>query len=163
MLSRAGRFSTNQLPVAFYLAGAGIAYVLGYGIQDLFSVLRIVRTAPIFHPWCVLQGAYRWFVHRPWVNVEPFDPVEATIRISARPEREAAHLERVVSLMQVGTTGGPSGLISGGLLMWRAVKTGATYDWALGWGAIIFGVVLIGLGWVKAAQQTQYMRILLDR
>ncbi|SRR6266851_7063836 len=149
-------------PTISYALAAGIAYVLGYALQDFFSMLRIVTTAPLRQPWCVMRCVYFLFERRHWEPLREdqdmnflYRQLDEWDRASARGEAPA--YERLVMLMQIGTSGGPCAFVCAGLLGWKAHRSCLTFDIAFSIGAGIFGAALLILGRLKAAQMTQYI------
>jgi len=127
----------KEIPTAVYLFLAGIAYVIGYCIQELFSLAHIVTTASYFEPWLILRRLYYSFLHRPWTDIFPdipdgeqrrehifrrLDEAELKIQEKACPDNKAER-ERLISLMLVGTSIGPCSLVSGFLLLYKAYLT----------------------------------------
>jgi len=88
------RLPRKETPVAFYLLGAGVAYVIGCALQDLFSIARIVTTGPVPRPGKFLQFIYRSFTGEEWTDLERFDPSEArqAIRDIVRSDEAAVGL-----------------------------------------------------------------------
>ena len=158
LLPRGWKFDAN-IPVPFYLIGAGFAYVLGYVVQDFFSIFRITTTAHRFTPWCILQWIYQRFEHRPWRAIPELDPATALFTIDTRAgEHVVARHDRIVALMQIGTTVGPCWVVAGVPLIIRAY----TFQWeakvtALAAAVVLSGGILIILGWLKAAQRVRFL------
>src|SRR2546425_8762342 len=164
------RFSFHELkdiPTPIYILAAGFAYVLGYMLQDLFSVLQVVTTTYRFEPWPILKCIYERFEHQPWPweSVPQFDPAAAFRKISnAGSEHERKEVERIISLMVVGTTMGPCCLISVVPLLIRLCRdrTSWFFDASLVATLLVASVTLIGLGWLKAAQLMRHVYELYD-
>lgn len=155
---------TGEKSVFFYLFIAGISYVIGYCIQELFSLMHIVTTASYFDPWRILKKLYHCLTHRGWKDIKLTDDEldKANIVIQERAYQDIkADRERIISLMMVGTTIGPCGLISGILLLIKAVDTISNFpflttvsnlDLKLAIAVILISILLIILGWIKGLQ-----------
>ncbi len=147
----------KEPPVPVYLLGAGFAYVVGYMIQDSFSILRLVTTADYFKPNPFLEKVVGRFEFRKWETIEKFDRDAVRFEIDAHASADAkARDQRTVSLMQIGTTIGPCWLVSFAFLFLRAVRTGTAFDWVLAIAVAISSALLILLGWLKAAQRMSH-------
>jgi hypothetical protein len=66
-------------------------------------------------------------------------------------------LERIVTLRQVGTAGGPCTLVAGLLLVWRWCTNSQPFDLVLAVTALLLGVVLVVFSWVRGVQQAQFL------
>lgn len=150
----------KRWPTVLYLLTGGIAYVVGYVVQDICSVLRLVTTAPVPDPGRVTRLVYRLFMRTPW------QPIDRDMRHLYQQQREwerasaeghAPEYERTVMLMLIGTAGGPCGLISAVLLLIRRAQFTPSFDFAVAIGAAILGIALLILGRLKAAQMTQIL------
>lgn len=156
-----GRLSAVDLPVPYYLLGAGFSYVLGYAIQELFGLTPILTMADYFQPGGFVRFLYQQFTGDPWQDIPKFDPYEVDVTIRTRESAGLAFLERLVSLRQVGSTMGSCALVSAVPLFLRAFsKEGAPFDLFLAVAAAVLGIGLVCLSWVKAAQQMHYMNAL---
>ncbi len=150
-----------DMPRPLYLVAAGFAYVLGYVVQDLFGLLRLVTTAHVFNPPGWVRRIYRLHTGREWVEIAPFDGEGALLAIERAaakgevPEATSNRLERLVALRQVGTTLGPCCLLSCGFLLFRAFKFQDPFDIGLGVAVLVLGAALVVLGWLKGAQQME--------
>jgi hypothetical protein len=69
----------------------------------------------------------------------------------AGAEGKAPTYERIIMLMQIGTSGGPCALICAVFLFCAVYLLGRKADIALGIGAMTLGAALVILGWLKAA------------
>lgn len=150
------RLPVDSTPVSFILLGTGIAYIVGYALQDGFSLLPFVRTAPLHRLNWYVRWFYRRFTREQWqdIGVEVnFERVTETIV----EERQRAELERIITLKQMGTTGGPCGLVASLFIGLKWLESCARFDLVLLFAALIFGFLLIHLGWIKLAQQAQYL------
>ena len=178
---------------AGYLYLAGIGYVIGYCIQDTASWIGIVTTAGYFKPGPIRIWFYERFTREKWENVFPdindqkkedrekkiFQRLKET-EFKIKKKHRAEH-ERIISLMLIGTTIGPCGLISAFLLLCKIVRwilckyfivflkslpkldslisavftEELLFDIGLAVGIIAVSVCLIILGWVKGMELTK--------
>jgi len=153
--------STNT-QTAVYFFVAGLSYPIGYCIQEIASITRIVTTASYFDPWPILTRVYRRFTHEPWKD--PYKKLgerenivnkvkEDELRIQRyASERQMAEIERTISFMQLGTTLGPCGIVSSALILIRAICRNCCFDMWLFRTTLIISVFLITMGWLKALQ-----------
>lgn len=153
----------DKWPTLGYALAAGIAYVIGYAIQDVFSVVRLVTTAP-GNPGCLMRCVYRCFTRECWRPVDVSKEgmkrlyVQQTKWERASAEGRVPDYERVVMLMQIGTSGGPCAGICAVLLLSRWwFQSSGKFDLALGVGAAGLAVILFLLGRLKRAQMTRFL------
>jgi hypothetical protein len=154
----AGRIPSSNDHIALYLLLAGVAYVVGYAIQDGLSLTALLTTASVQTPSPFVRWLYRRFTRTEWVDIANIDLAQAQQRIPDGEPR--VQHERIITLKQVGTAAGPSFALSGllfllkFLLKWRTDTE--AFDLAVGLAGGVFGIVLVCLGWVKGAQQAQF-------
>ena len=60
-LYRFDKLPDERTPIAFYLLGVGIAYVIGSTVQDLFSIACLVTTGPVVKPGKFIRFIYHRF------------------------------------------------------------------------------------------------------
>ena len=72
--------SSDELPLAYSLFGAGLAYVVGYAIQDLCCLVGLVTMADYFEPNCFVKRLYRRFTREDWCPIERFDTHGLTLQ-----------------------------------------------------------------------------------
>lgn len=144
--------------VALYFLLAGLSYFVGYAVQDSFGILRVVTTRP--------PRALRW--HMPllywlytgdrWCDVNrtvDFATVEQRI---SQNEWQRVQFERMITLQQVGSVGGPSALVASCILAFRGwAGVGDPFARTLTVAGFTLGVILAHLAWLKAAQQARYL------
>lgn len=123
--------------IIFYVIGIGLAYAVGYCLQEIFSLLHIVKTADYFRPLFPLRWLYRCLIGERWQDVFPDIPKgrrrrwdvtkrlrEANIIINEKASQDdKTHREWIASFMTVCTTLGPCALVSGVLLLWKGLPT----------------------------------------
>lgn len=157
------RLPGSDLPTVWYVLGAGIAYVIGYAIQDGLSLTPITTTQSVIHPNRVVKKLYEWFAGPPWKDIPDHDHELATILVTEQAgERTIAELRRIISIKQIGTTMGSCWLVGGLALTARCVLKTSGYGIFLAVATIVFAALLLALGWVKGAQQAQRVYRLYD-
>ena len=92
---------------------AGIGYVIGYAAQDLASIFGLVTTAPVREPGCFMREVYKRFNGMSWEDIT--QEMKSLYETQGKYERasakgDAPDYERIVMLMQIGTSGGPCAL-----------------------------------------------------
>jgi len=170
---------TNPASKVTYLYIAGLAYVIGYCMQEAFSFLHIVTTANYLQPWFLLRWLYRCLVREKWVDIFPditkgpqrrqeacsrLREADVTINEKASTDNSAFR-ERITALMMIGTTMGPCFLVSGTLLLIKAVEIDFSFcycpisftvktcfDLRLSIVLLLTSLLLIILSWIKAMQ-----------
>lgn len=153
-----GRLPNESTPVAFYFLGAGIAYVIGCAIQDLFSIVRLVTTGPVEKPGRFIRCVYRRFTGEEWLDLKDFDlgRVRQALRsLLKNDEARAARYERAISGMILATTMAPCTLLSGVLVLLRAICSPSAFDFAVAAASLVLCVGLFVLAWLKAVQITR--------
>jgi len=157
------RIPSGEPSVAAYILTAGFAYAVGYAVQDIFTIFRIVRTKAGMAPSPFGKFLYRLFERR---NVEfekfsnqEYEKAKEWLYRDNKVQRFRADYERIESLKQVGTTLGLCIAISGVILFLKYLldDTCDSFDIATAAAAILLGTVLWSLGWLKVTQQAQYL------
>jgi hypothetical protein len=123
--------------IIFYVIGFGLAYAVGYCLQEIFSLLHIVKTADYFRPRFPLRWLYRCLIGEKWEDVFPDIPKsrnrrwEVTKRLrranimineKASPD-DKIHREWMSTFIMVCTTLGPCAMVTGLLLLWKGIPT----------------------------------------
>jgi hypothetical protein len=123
--------------IIFYIIGIGLAYAVGYCLQEIFSLLHIVKTADYFRPWFPLRWLYRCLMGERWEDIFPDIPKgrrrrwdvtkrlrRANITINEKASQDdKTHREWIASFIMVCTTLGPCALVTGLLLLWEGLPT----------------------------------------
>ncbi len=152
----------SKLSIVLYFVGAGFAYAVGYSVQEVFTLLGLVRTKAGVSPNWFCRVLYRLFERRPVefpvVDRIEYDKAKLWLFKDA-PKRFQDDHERTESLKQVGTTLGPCLIVSAIILFGkRWLHTDQDpFAKALVYGALLLGVILCSLGWLKVTQQAQYL------
>jgi len=157
-LYRFDRLPDERTPIAFYLLGAGLAYVLGCAAQDLFSIARFVTTGPVVKPGRFIRCIYRRFTGEQWREIEEFEPSEVKRAIRSvlkKDEARAARYERAIGGMILATTMAPCTLISSALIFWSVWVSRSEFDLTVAGASLALSVGLFVLAWLKASQVTQ--------
>jgi len=156
-LYRFDRIPDSSTPIAFYMLGAGLGYVVGYALQDLFSILRLVTTAQVTKPNRLLRWAYARFAGEPWEELPPLksNEIGPGLRRFLNDDFTRARYERSITHMMVGTTIGPCILLSSFLIFWRWLVGRSQFDLVLSIVSLVLSVVLFLLSWIKAMQVTR--------
>lgn len=146
---------------AFYLYFAGISYVIGWLIQEVFSIVHAVTTSMSYRPkWCIIKQLYRCYMRDGCPEVKQFDQVEYSILINQKgSEKNNAELERIVGFMQIGTTIGPCALVVGIILLAHKLSptcTNPPLPELFSIGIIIMGIILMLLARIKVLQLVEF-------
>ncbi|HCO95357.1 MAG TPA: hypothetical protein DIU00_15645 [Phycisphaerales bacterium] len=158
----------KEIHTAIYILIAGLAYIIGYCIQDTASWIHIVTTASFFKPWRSLIWFYERFLHRKWKPIfsdiegedrrnkilERLDQAELIIQEKVSLDNKTER-ERIISLMHMGTTMGPCSFVSGILLLIKAFVDGNCtfrFNITLAVSVLIISGLMIVLAWIKALE-----------
>ncbi|MDD5326321.1 MAG: hypothetical protein PHY02_00730 [Phycisphaerae bacterium] len=123
--------------IIFYIIAIGLAYAVGYCLQQIFSLLHIVKTADYFKPRFPLRWLYRCLAGERWEDVFPDIPKgkrrrwdvtkrlrRANIIINEKASQDdKIHREWLATFVMICTTLGPCTLVSGILLLWKGLPT----------------------------------------
>lgn len=144
-------------PVAF-------AYVIGYAIQEVFTLLGLVRTKAEPVPNAYAKWLFRRFERKPDWEPTPrseYKQAKRWLYQKATPDRLRSDHERLEVLKQVGTTLGPCLLVATLLvslpLIGKLVPLRVPFEVAIVLAGLIFGFVLVSVGWLKVTQQPEYL------
>lgn len=136
---------------------AGVAYFVAYAIQDALCIFWVLPTAPVRNPGSFVRWMYARFYHgqRQWTAItREIELDEAAHRI---PEERRPELERLITLQQLGTAGGPCIFLSGVGFLVEGCRVSCSLDIAVGFAGCAVGLVLVCLAWLKAAQRAQFL------
>lgn len=139
--------------VLFAILGA-VAYFVAYALQELLSLVHAVTTTYVSKPGWFVRWLYYRYHRKKWIEIR-IDVEEAHERM--QDPRQLVWLERIAAFRQVGTAGGPCMVTSGLLFCARAYFRTSLFDLGVGLAGAVLGIVLISLGWLKAAQEAQYI------
>jgi hypothetical protein len=157
-------------PLISQLFAAGIAYVLGYAMQDLFSIWGIVTTAPSSKPPKFLWRAYKRFTGRAWLPRRlcgiDLPGKEGRLVREEFGKNDVARIEyeRRVSLMQIGTTMAPCALMVSIILagkvtcsLARGSEEHLPFDLFIGLGSLFLTFAFYVLAWLKNMELAVYV------
>jgi hypothetical protein len=157
-LYRFDRLPDKDTPLAFYLLGAGIAYVVGNALQDIVSIFRLVTTAPVLklgRPW---RWIYRQFTNEDWKDINTFDRVQTQRAVRSLRKKDqgyAAGYERLISGVILAATMAPCTFVSS-LLVWsRWWAWRNRFDLWLGGFSLILSLGVFVLARMRAAQMAR--------
>jgi hypothetical protein len=151
------RLPTGEIPVAFTLLGIGLSYVIGYAIQDLFSISRIVTTAQVPNPNRFLKWAYKRFENRPWKDLPEcsFDDAGHAIQSFLNNDLSRSLYERTISFLILGATNGPCMFVASLFVFVRWCLNPNFFDFVLIVLSLLLGCGLVILCWLKAMEMTR--------
>ena len=157
-LYRFDRLPDGDTPVAFYLLGAGIAYVVCNVLQDVFSIFRLVTTAPVFKLGKSWRWIYRRFTNEAWKEIDNFNPGQTRRAIRSLRRKDpgyAADYERVISGLILAATMAPCTLMSALLVLWKCLVCPNQFDVCLFAALLALSVGLFVLARLRAARMAR--------
>ena len=145
----------DKLPSIAYFLLFGIAYVVGFVVQELFSFLPGFSTTLSIEKWkcsykCCLAWLYLRYTREEWKEYEGYKIVDAYKRIWQCDEPTRMLIERTATLKHLGTCIGPCFLVSGLLAL-------AGKLWLIAIMLILTGGFLWLVGRLKTMQQIAYL------
>lgn len=146
-----------DVPVVAALFIAGLGYAVGYAVQDLFCLFRVVTVANYFVPGTLSKVLFRLYHQVPWEPVAKFNVDEVRTKVDLGPAPLHFRLERLITLKLVGATMGPSFFVTAVLLAIKWVRHHDAPDLALAICLMALAGVLIALAKIKACEQLKYM------
>jgi hypothetical protein len=145
---------SNDSWVLFALL-AGVAYFVAYAIQDALCIFRVLPSTPVRNPCAFVRCMYERLYRKQWVTMKKeIELDEARHKV---PPNRLPELERLITLQQVGTAGGPCMFISGFGFLFEWWRSQSSFDIAVGVAGCVIGLVLGCLAWLKAAQRAQFL------
>jgi hypothetical protein len=157
-------FRLFNRPDLFYLSTAGIflfagvAYAVGYALQDGLSITRLLTTSIVEQPPKFVGWLYGRFERIPWVELQEGQATKAreVIMSSDTSGHFLSELQRIETLLVISTALGSSAFVSGILLAIKAVMSKNPFDISIAISVLIIAFILICLGWLKSAQWAQH-------
>jgi hypothetical protein len=155
----------RKMPVAYVILFTALAYVVGYGVQDIGGVFRISSTAVPYTPKCCGRCLYRAFTRFCWKPVdyvEGMTPVEFEIDMGRQdiPDRTLQALDRILSLKVISMCIGMCLSLSAIIIAIHPLLSGrqsyVPREVVVMSSFLIFGIALICLGRLKAMQEMQF-------
>lgn len=141
-------------PGAFVLIfTAGIAYVIGFAIQELISLTPFLKTAH-FKPKKFTKWIYKVFnsmtleVNDKIDNISPFIHTYQNLN-----ERQIEQIERIINLKTVGAAMGSNWLVASVFLAIHAVRQPSILTIFMAVSVAFLGIFLLIIARVKGAQQ----------
>lgn len=159
LLYVSGQPLTKEYPTGIWLLAAGVAYGVGYAVQEILSLFPCLTTAPVLKPNRLVRWLYRRFTLTNWscIDRSAWPKKMQTFEENA-PSRTFAQFQRIIGLKHIGSTLGANWLVSGCVLgIYAASNQGSKLDFVLVFGTLFLATGLIAMAWVKGAQQTQYV------
>ncbi len=164
--------------VAFYIVGSdvsgpdylllvGIAYVLGYFVQEALSIVSPTRVTTSTHmerPGRCLKWAYERCTHAKleWSQLRDYDEDDATIYINRKQsERNQADYERMTAHLVMCMAIGSCWMLAGCILIVRALFVSSSNVFLFGGVMLGLGCCLVFLGRVKAIRIKKFQHDLI--
>ena len=133
----------------------GIAYVIGYLIQELVSLTPILTTSH-FEPNKFISWLYQKFTNHELVLSEKMTNNTAFVELYSQMEdRQIQQIERTITLKHIGSTIGSNWLISSIFIVLKAMETKENLHTFVAIAISSASVFLLILAWIKGAQQMQ--------
>jgi hypothetical protein len=152
--------SKLESPVALFVAG--IAYVIGYIIQEVVSLTPILTTSH-FTPNKFITFIYKKFTNHSLDIKEAVTNNTAFVELYPNlSERQVQQIERTITLKHVGATMGSNWLVSSIFLILLAVDLGTKPMVFIAVTALFCSLFLLLMAWVKGAQQMQMFSEVLE-
>lgn len=158
------RLPEEQPPIPYLVILAGVAYAIGYAVQDSMSFLPIVTSRHIDDPGKLSRCYYWCFTRREWMPVServdfPKDYYRAVDNMS---EREIEEFRRLITLKHIGTSIGSNLLVAFVFLFARYFSAYEEFDAWIAFFSLVLSIFLIVQSWVKGLQQTQFVTMVLE-
>lgn len=157
-LYRFDRLPNRETPLAFYLLGAGMSYVVGSTIQDMFSIFRLVTTAHVDKMRQPFKWFYKLLTKEVWNDIEDFDPskVRQAIRFLKNNDQAfASSYERNISLLILRATMAPCTMIASLIIWSQWYMCRNQFDFCLALITLFLSVVLFVLARLSSAKVTR--------
>lgn len=153
------RLPSGKMQTAAFLFGAGLAHVIGFAVQDLLSLFRIVTTKDEVMPkFPIMRKLYYWFTGEQW-NVQQGDLKRKKLKFMDKASVYVmGEFQRIVTLRMIGTAVGPCLALSSILVFLRYLSPlGKSFDLALALSLCILGLGLMLLGRLQGYEQTRFV------
>lgn len=147
----------------------GLSYIVGYVVQELVHMTRIVTVHAWSPPGNVEKRLYQWYTKKDWKEYkknDDFDEFEFALHPYMKseedlPDRGFAFLQRYITLKHVGITIGANLLVAGCLLIIQSWVSGWDgHNISLAIATIVLSLMLLIFGRIKGLEQYRYMAIL---
>jgi len=149
--------------------GIGLSYVVGYVVQELAHMTRIVTVHAWSPPGGVAKFFYKCYTKKDWKEYkknDDFDEFKFALHPYMKseedlPERGFAFLQRYITLKHVGITIGANLFIAGCLLLIQSGVSGWDgHNIILAIATVVLSLKLLIFGRIKGLEQYRYMAIL---
>lgn len=159
-----GKLPEKQPPIPYLIILAGVAYAIGYAVQDSMSFFPIVTSRHIDGPGKLSRCYYLFFTGIKWETVServnfPEDYYRAVDNMS---ERKIEEFRRLITLKHIGTAIGSNLLVSFAFLAIKYFSECKPFDGWIALFSLVLAVLLIVQSWVKGLQQTQFVAMVLE-
>ena len=146
----------TDLTTPIVLLFTGIAYVIGYIIQDTLGLTPIINTSIVAKPGAFLKWLFEKWARTEWRVAKEFDVYHEYIQlyIHLTPEQSAA-IERIIFFQTLGNAVGSNWLIASLLLGVKSIISPISFNIALAISTFVISVLLILLGWLQGMQAAQ--------
>lgn len=143
----------KEFPLPITLLIVGIAYVLGYAIQDGISFTLITNTSMIVTPNKLMKKLFKKWAREDWNVPDDFDSIGVYLALYNDQKIDVlAPIERIIFLKHIGTTMGASFLVCTILLGIKSVSQPTALNISISTVTLIFSILLIFLGWLQVMQ-----------
>jgi hypothetical protein len=131
----------------------GIAYVVGYTIQDTLGLTPIINSSIVVRPGAFLKWLYKKWARTEWEVAKNFDIYREYVQMYIHLNFEqTTAIERIIFLKTIGNSTGSNWLVASLLLGIKGLNTPTTFNISLAVSAFIISVILILLGWLQGLQ-----------
>jgi len=156
-LYSSNRLPIDKIPLGFTMLGIGLSYVIGYEIQDIFSISRIVTTAHVTKPNRFLKWVYKRFENEPWEDLPEccFNDLGHALQSFNDNDLSKAEYERTISHLILGATIGPCMFIASLFVFVKWCLHPNFFFFFLFTLSLLSGCGLVVLCWLKAIQMTR--------
>lgn len=138
--------------------GLGSMWVIGYMLQELFSLTPIVVTKPLNKVSRRDKWLYHKFHHCEWLDIGEFDFEDARLEVNElASEDNKAELQRIVMLKHVGTTLGACILTCSVLIVAYPLISPAKVNTELLVFSIAISLAFLIVGRIKVLEEMQFI------
>ena len=132
---------------------AGLAYAIGYALQDCLASLGcLVTVGLVWNPRKYVKWLFRTFEKRDWTPISAAPTDEYIVVISSDNETLKGTLIRYTNLQSISAAVGSGSALSFLFLLAKSIWTGDQFDIALATSALLLAFALCNLSWLKGAQ-----------
>jgi hypothetical protein len=149
---------SSDIPLEIYLFIAGLSYIIGYLVQEAFSLSGTITTAWITAlPFPrIMEPLYTRFTGEIWQTCGHREDLRRGFENLAKEnDRVWADYQRIISFKNVSATTAANGSVCSIILLTNVLKTCAMFDVVLLVGALFLSIAACVMTWIKAGQQAQ--------